>query len=116
MEQNQQQWTTIIKPRTGWFDIDLKELWQYRDLVVMFVKRSFATLYKQTILGPAWILINPLLTTVIFTVVFGNIAGLAESGVPIPQPTASLPATCAGCGTSTGCTATRRSCWQRQCV
>ncbi len=82
MEQNQQQWTTIIKPRTGWFDIDLKELWQYRDLVVMFVKRSFATLYKQTILGPAWILINPLLTTVIFTVVFGNIAGLAESGVP----------------------------------
>ena len=82
MEQNQQQWTTIIKPRTGWFDIDLKELWQYRDLVVMFVKRSFATLYKQTILGPAWILINPLLTTVIFTVVFGGIAGLAESGVP----------------------------------
>ncbi len=82
MEKNQQQWTTIIKPRTGWFDIDLKELWQYRDLVVMFVKRSFATLYKQTILGPAWILINPLLTTVIFTVVFGNIAGLAESGVP----------------------------------
>lgn len=79
---SQQQWTTIIKPRTGWFDIDLKELWQYRDLVVMFVKRSFATLYKQTILGPAWILINPLLTTVIFTVVFGNIAGLAESGVP----------------------------------
>ena len=82
MEKNQQQWTTIIKPRTGWFVIDLKELWQYRDLVVMFVKRSFATLYKQTILGPAWILINPLLTTVIFTVVFGNIAGLAESGVP----------------------------------
>lgn len=79
---SQQQWTTIIKPRTGWFDIDLKELWQYRDLVVMFVKRSFATLYKQTILGPAWILINPLLTTVIFTVVFGGIAGLAESGVP----------------------------------
>lgn len=79
---SQQQWTTIIKPRTGWFDIDLKELWQYRDLVVMFVKRSFATLYKQTILGPAWILINPLITTVIFTVVFGGIAGLAEEGVP----------------------------------
>ena len=79
---SQQQWTTIIRPRSGWFDIDLKELWQYRDLVVMFVKRSFSTLYKQTILGPAWILINPLLTTVIFTVVFGNIAGLAESGVP----------------------------------
>lgn len=79
---SQQQWTTIIKPRTGWFDIDLKELWQYRDLVTMFVKRSFTTLYKQTVLGPAWILINPLITTVIFTVVFGNIAGLAEAGVP----------------------------------
>ena len=79
---SQQQWTTIIKPRTGWFDIDLKELWQYRDLVVMFVKRSFSTLYEQTVLGPAWILINPLITTVIFTVVFGGIAGLAESGVP----------------------------------
>ena len=79
---NDRQWDAVIRPRSGWFDIDLKELWQYRDLVVMFVKRSFATLYKQTILGPAWILINPLLTTVIFTVVFGNIAGLAESGVP----------------------------------
>ena len=79
---SQQQWTTVIRPRTGWFDIDFKELWQYRDLVTMFVKRSFTTLYKQTVLGPAWILINPLITTVIFTVVFGGIAGLAEEGVP----------------------------------
>ena len=79
---SQQQWTTVIKPRTGWFDIDFKELWQYRDLVTMFVKRSFTTMYKQTILGPAWLLINPLITTVIFTVVFGGIAGLAEEGVP----------------------------------
>lgn len=77
-----QQWTTVIRPRSGWFDIDLKELWQYRDLVTMFVKRSFTTLYKQTVLGPAWILINPLITTVIFTLVFGGIAGLAEEGVP----------------------------------
>ena len=82
MEQNQQQWSTVIRPRSGWFDIDLKELWQYRDLVTMFVKRSFTPLYKQTVLGPAWILINPLITTVIFTVVFGGIAGLAEEGVP----------------------------------
>lgn len=78
----EQQWSTVIRPRSGWFDIDLKELWQYRDLVTMFVKRSFTTLYKQTVLGPAWILINPLITTVIFTVVFGGIAGLAEEGVP----------------------------------
>ncbi len=82
LNQNEQKWTTIIRPRTGWMDIDLKELWHYRDLVVMFVKRSFTTMYKQTILGPLWILLNPLITTVIFTVVFGNIAGLAESGVP----------------------------------
>ena len=72
---SQQQWTTIIKPRTGWFDIDLKELWQYRDLVVMFVKRSFATLYKQTILGPAWILLNPLITTLIFNYLLLSQAG-----------------------------------------
>ena len=57
------EWTTIIRPRTGWFDIDLQELWRYRDLIVLFVKRNFAVLYKQTILGPAWVLLNPLLTS-----------------------------------------------------
>ncbi len=82
MTSNEQNWTTVIRPRTGWMDIDLKELWQYRDLVFMFVKRNFTTMYKQTILGPLWILLNPLITTVIFTVVFGSIAGLAEEGVP----------------------------------
>ena len=76
------EWTTVIKPRTGWFDLDLKELWQYRDLIVMFVKRNFTVLYKQTILGPAWILLNPLLTTVLFNVVFGGIAGLSTDGTP----------------------------------
>ena len=76
-------WTTVIRPRTGWMDIDLKELWQYRDLVVMFVKRNFTVLYKQTILGPAWILLNPLMTTIIFNVVFTGIAGMnSGSGVP----------------------------------
>ena len=75
-------WTTIIRPRTGWFDINLKELWQYRDLTVMFVKRNFTVLYKQTILGPAWILLNPLITTLIFNVVFGTMAGMPTDGVP----------------------------------
>ena len=73
---------TVIKPRSGWFDIDLAELWRYRDLTVMFVKRNFAVLYKQTILGPLWILLNPLLTTVLFNVVFGGIAGLSTDGTP----------------------------------
>ena len=75
-------WTTIIKPRTGWLDIDLGELWQYRDLIVMFVKRNFTVLYKQTILGPAWVVLNPLITTILFNVVFGGLAGLSTDGSP----------------------------------
>lgn len=75
-------WTTIIKPKTGWFDINLKELVQYKDLIVMFVKRDFKTMYKQTILGPLWIIINPLLTTLMFTIVFGNIANISTDGMP----------------------------------
>ena len=76
------EWTTVIRPRTGWFDIDLRELWRYRDLVGMFVKRNFTVLYKQTILGPAWILLNPLITTVLFNLVFSGVAGLSTDGTP----------------------------------
>ena len=75
-------WTTIIKPKTGWFDINLKELIQYKDLIVMFVKRDFKTLYKQTILGPLWLIISPLITTIMYTVVFGNIANISTDGMP----------------------------------
>lgn len=75
-------WTTVIRPKTGWFDIDLQELWRYRDLIIMFVKRNFTVLYKQTILGPAWIILNPLITTVIFNVVFGGMANMPTDGVP----------------------------------
>ena len=71
-----------FKPKTGWFDINLKELFQYKDLITMFVKRDFKTLYKQTILGPLWIIINPLLTTVMYTIVFGNIANISTDGMP----------------------------------
>ena len=74
--------TTVIKPQSGWLDFDLKELVRYRDLIFLFVKRNFTAYYKQTILGPAWAIIQPFLTTVIFTVVFGNMAGLAPDGVP----------------------------------
>ena len=59
---------------------DLKELWQYRDLILLLVKRNFVSQYKQTILGPAWAVIQPLLTTVVFTFIFGNVAGLADCG------------------------------------
>ena len=78
----QEQWTTVIRPKTGWRDINLKELWQYRDLIYLFVKRNFATLYKQTILGPAWIIIAPLFSTIISTFIFGTVAKIPSDGVP----------------------------------
>lgn len=80
MENNR--FSTIIVPKTGWFDIHPSEVWAYRDLIALFVKRNFVSQYKQTILGPLWAIIQPLLTTVVFTVVFGSLAGLAADGVP----------------------------------
>lgn len=76
------QWDTVIRPRRGWLNIDLKGVWRYRDLIWLLVKRNFTLIYRQTILGPLWIVFQPLLTTVIFTVVFGNIAGLPTGGMP----------------------------------
>ena len=73
---------TIIRPQSGWFDLHLGELAHYKDLIFLFVKRNFVSMYKQTVLGPAWAVIQPLLTTVVFSMVFGNIAGLAADGVP----------------------------------
>lgn len=75
-------WQLVIRPRTTWFDLHLKDLWIYRDLVMMFVKRDFVAQFKQTILGPAWFVLQPLLTTVVFTIVFGNIAKLSTDGLP----------------------------------
>lgn len=73
---------TKIQQRTGWFDINLKEIIQYKDLIFLFVRRTFVSQYKQTILGPAWAIIQPLLTTIVFTIVFGNLAGLSTDGIP----------------------------------
>lgn len=75
-------WSLIIRPKTGWFDLHLTDLWRYRDLVMMFVRRDFVSLYKQTILGPLWFIIQPLLTTLTFTLIFGNIAQLSTDGLP----------------------------------
>lgn len=72
----------IIRPQRAWWDLRLGELWQYRDLVMLFVWRDFVAYYKQTILGPLWYLIQPILTTVVFTVIFGNIAQLSTDGLP----------------------------------
>jgi lipopolysaccharide transport system permease protein len=79
---NEQSWDMIMQPKTGWFDIDLKELWRYRDLIGMFVKRDFVTFYKQTILGPLWYIIQPLFTTVVFTIIFGRVAKISTDGLP----------------------------------
>jgi lipopolysaccharide transport system permease protein len=77
------QWTEIIEPRSGLFDLRLKELWRYRDLVMMFVRRDFVANYKQTILGPLWFFLQPLLTTLTYVLIFGRVAGLSTDGLPM---------------------------------
>ncbi len=76
------EYTTVIKPKNRLFEVDLKEIWQYRDLFVMFVKRDIITQYKQTILGPTWFFIQPILNTIIFMVIFGGIAKISTDGLP----------------------------------
>ena len=77
-----EEWDLVLTSKIGWFDIRLKELWNYRDLVALFVKRDFVAVYKQTILGPIWFVIQPLLTTLIFTVVFSRVAKIPTDGLP----------------------------------
>ena len=77
-------WTTVIKPRSGLFEVNLKEIWEYRDLLVIFVKRNIAVTYKQTVLGPLWWIIQPALTVIMYMVVFGGIAGIPTDGIPQP--------------------------------
>ena len=80
----EEQWTTVIKPRNKLFEVNLKEVWAYRDLLTLFVKRDIITQYKQTILGPLWWLIQPALTVIMYMVVFGGIAGIPTDGIPQP--------------------------------
>ncbi len=75
-------WDLIITPRKKWYDLQLADVWRYRDLIALFVRRDFVAKYKQTILGPLWFLIQPLLTSIVFTVIFGNIARLPTDGLP----------------------------------
>ena len=83
-EDQQQQWTTVIKPKEKLLAVDLKELWAYRDLWSLFVKRNIITQYKQTILGPIWFIVQPAMTVIMYMIVFGGIAGIPTDGVPRP--------------------------------
>ena len=75
-------WTTVLKPKKKWFEFNFAEIWAYRDLTGLFVRRDFVSVYKQTILGPIWFFIQPIFTTIVFTVIFGNIAKIPTSGIP----------------------------------
>ena len=82
MARHHSEWSVEIRPQTGGLNVNLKELWQYRELIYLLARRTFVAMYKQTILGPAWAIIQPLLTTSIFTVVFGKIAQISTDGMP----------------------------------
>ena len=80
----EEKWDIVIKPKDNLFSVDFKELWAYRDLCSLFVKRNIITQYKQTILGPAWYVVQPALTVIMYMIVFGGIAGIPTDGVPRP--------------------------------
>ena len=82
MENKNTEWTNVISSEHSLFKLNLKEVWDYKDLVYMFVKRDFVSSFKQTILGPLWFFINPIFTTVVYLIVFGNIANLSTDGAP----------------------------------
>ncbi|RZJ82454.1 MAG: ABC transporter permease [Flavobacterium sp.] len=82
MSNHEQDWT--IEAKSSLLDLKLTEVWAYRDLLVLMVRRDFVSFYKQTILGPLWFFIQPLFTTIIFTFIFGNLAGISTDGLPKP--------------------------------
>ena len=84
MTEKEQGWTTEICPKDNLLSVDFKEIWRYRDLMMLFVKRNIITQYKQTILGPLWYVIQPLMTTIMYMVVFGGIAKISTDGLPQP--------------------------------
>lgn len=82
MPERENDWDVVITPDRKWYELKLKEVFQYKDLIFLLIKRNFSSQYKQTILGPLWFIITPLLSSVVSTVIFGNIAGIGSDGVP----------------------------------
>jgi lipopolysaccharide transport system permease protein len=91
-EMSEERWTTIIKPKNKLLEINLRELWDYRDLITLFIKRNIITQYKQTVLGPLWFIVQPVLSVIMYMVVFGGIAGIPTDDVA--QPLFYLAGTC----------------------
>jgi lipopolysaccharide transport system permease protein len=84
MKSNSESWDLIIEPKGNLFKLNLKELWKYRDLLEMYIKRDIVTFYKQTILGPVWFFVQPVFTTIVYMFVFGGLAGISTDGIPQP--------------------------------
>ena len=84
MSDNNENWSTVIKPREKLLQLNLREVWDYRDLCSLFVRRNITTQYKQTVLGPLWYVIQPMITVVMYMVVFGGIAKIPTDGLPQP--------------------------------
>jgi lipopolysaccharide transport system permease protein len=82
MQSDSENWDLIIEPQTKWYDLRVREIARYKDLMMLFVRRDFVSLYKQTILGPLWFFIQPLITSITFTVIFGNLAKISTDGLP----------------------------------
>lgn len=82
LPETDKEWTQVIRPKRTWYDINLSEVWKYRDLVLIFVRRDFVAGYKQTILGPLWYIFQPLLTTIVFTIIFDKFAHISTNATP----------------------------------
>ena len=78
----EKKWKTIISPHSSLWDIRIREIWQYRDLCFTFIRKNFITRYKQTVFGPLYMLIAPIVTSGLFSVIFGRVAGISTDGVP----------------------------------
>lgn len=84
IDNQDEEWDLMIEPQSSLFKLNLKDVWRYRDLLVLLVRRDFVSFYKQTILGPIWFFLQPAMTTLVFTFVFGNLAGISTDGLPQP--------------------------------
>jgi lipopolysaccharide transport system permease protein len=83
IKEDQQTWLEIIRPKSNALDFKIKDIWRYKDLLILLVRRDFIATYKQTILGPLWFFLQPILTTIMFALVFGRIAGIPTDGIPM---------------------------------